>query len=103
MPTKGHYRSRYSEVWEFDIYPDRVETNFNGVAGIRMGLDENQNLDFVDPPGGPFIEIGGHTPCVADSVTTAIKHGGDKWVIYYRIQSVATALEALSNKIKEIM
>lgn len=50
-------RSRYGETWE-------LEETGNGLKFIlppytRIGFDDNPKvLSFVDPPGGPFIQIG---------------------------------------------
>ena len=49
-------RSRYGEIWKLEETDDGYK--FVLPPFSRIGFEDNGDLTFVDPPGGPFISIG---------------------------------------------
>lgn len=52
-------KSRYGDIWELDT----IENGYlwkNIPDHTRFGLfpDSKEDICFIDPPGGPFLEVG---------------------------------------------
>ena len=54
---KATYQNRYGD----DIIFEKLDDNTIKMSGFkysRTGYNDDESIDFVDPSGGPFIQIG---------------------------------------------
>ena len=51
-------KNRYGEIFELEEIEDG-KLKFKLPPHTRVGFD-NEKLAFIDPPGGPFIHVGGN-------------------------------------------
>lgn len=70
------YQSRdypYTKITfqEFDTDSNYVYLKFNTNMPYRVGYDDNDNITFIDPSGGPMINVGSYT--IKDLVIEEIK------------------------------
>lgn len=46
---------------------------------VRLGYEDDDTITFIDPPGGPFISVGGH---VGDLYIERIENIDNDWLIH---------------------